>query len=148
MTSNTFSYSLKVWLTSVVTAPILFILIEICRGKLNWQIPGVTVGSAFNMWVFYSAFELFFSLATWFIFYLTLLILVRYVHETGFRKTIICLTAVLFTVITFRVTLLQDGFVNDNNNYLGLMICNCFCIVAGSLLYKLRVAWFTEPGIN
>ena len=59
--NNTFSYSLRVWLTCVVSAPILFILIEICRGKLNWEIPGVTVGSAFNMWVFYAAFELFFS---------------------------------------------------------------------------------------
>ncbi|MDO3641602.1 hypothetical protein [Mucilaginibacter sp. L3T2-6] len=148
MTSNTFLYSLRVWLTSVVTAPILFILIEICRGRLSWQTPEVTIGSVINIWLFYAAFELFFSLATWFLFYIVITILARHILRPHLRMTIIFITGVLFTIVTFRVTLLQDGFFNDNNNYLGLMICNCFCIGAGSLLYKLRVEWFMEPGIN
>ena len=148
MTSNTFSYSLKVWLTSVVSAPILFLLIEISRGKLSWQAPGVIIGSVFNMCLFYAAFELFFSLLTWLLFYIVISVLVRYILRPRLRMTIIALAGIVFTIITFRVTLLQDGFFNDNNNYLGLMICNCFCIGAGSLLYKLKVAWFMEPGIN
>jgi len=148
MTSNTFLYSLRVWLTSVVSAPILFILIEICRGKLRWPTPGVAIGSVLDMWLFYVAFELFFSLATWLLFYLVITVLCRHIFRPRIRTTIICITGILFTIITFRVTLLQDGFFNDNNNYLGLMICNCLCIGAGSLLYKLKTAWFMETGIN
>jgi hypothetical protein len=76
------------------------------------------------------------------------MIIIRHIHAPKRRTAIISAIGVLFTIITFRVTLLQDGFFNDNNNYLGLMICNCFCIGAGSLFYKLKVAWFMEPEMN
>lgn len=148
MTSNTFSYSLKVWLTSVVSAPLLFIFIEIFRGKLNLRGPGILIGYIVNTWLFDAAFELFFSLATWLVFFLTIMVITRHVHALKLRTAVICLIGILFTIITFRVTLLQDGFFNDNNNYLGLMVCNCFCIGAGSLFYKLKIAWFMEPEMN
>lgn len=148
MTSNTFSYSLRVWLTSVINAPILFIFIEIFRGKLNLQGPGILIGYVVNTWLFDAAFELFFSLATWLAFYLTIVLIIKHIHTIKLRMAVISAIGILFTIITFRVTLLQDGFFNDNNNYLGLMVCNCFCIGAGSLLYKLKVAWFMEPEMN
>jgi uncharacterized membrane protein YhaH (DUF805 family) len=139
MNSNIFQYSLRVWLTSVVGAALVFVLITIVKEPNLSQSFWQAIGSFLSDWLFFAGFQLLFSIATWLIFYLTILLIVRRAHNHRTRLWAISAAGIVLTVITFKLTLLQDGLFNDNSGFAYLMIANCFFIGAGSWVYELRL---------
>lgn len=138
MNSNIFQYSLRVWLTSVVGAALVYVLIVLVKEPNISQSFWPAAGSFFSDWLFFAGFQLLFSLATWLIFYLTILVIVRRVHRHRNRLWMISATGILLTVITFKVTLLQGSWFHDNSGFAYLMLADCFFIGAGSWVYELR----------
>jgi len=138
MNSNIFQYSLRVWLTSVIGAALAYVLITAFKEPNLSQSFWPATGSFLSDWFFFAGFQLLFSLATWLIFYLIILFIVRRVQNHRTRLWVISAIGVMLTVITFKLTLLQDGLFNDNSGFAYLMIANCFFIGAGSWFYELR----------
>lgn len=145
MTFNIFKYTLKVWLSSVACAPLLYVIIMFFKGGITGQGFRETVSSVISLWSFYAILELFFSAATWLVFSITVILLVRYIPNEGKRIWATFGSGILLTVITFRVTLLQDGFFNDNSIFIYMMLSNCFFIGAATWFYRLKLPWYMSP---
>jgi len=137
MNSNIFQYSLRVWLTSVIGAALAYVLITVIKEPNLSQSFWPATYSFFSDWSFFAAFQLLFSLATWLIFYLFILLIVRRVQKHRSRLLVISTTGIVLTIVTFKLTLLQDGLFNDNSGFAYLMIANCFFIGSGSWFYEL-----------
>src|SRR4051812_10712402 len=107
MNSNIFQYSLRVWLTSVIGAALIFLLIIMVKepnlSESFWQ----ATGSFLSNWLFFAGFQLLFSLATWLVFYLIILLIVRRVQNHRARRWTISITGILLTIITFKLAVLQ-----------------------------------------
>jgi len=138
MNSNIFQYSLRVWLTSVVGAALAFVLITIVKEPNLSQNFWQATGSFFSDWFFFAGFQLLFSIATWLVFYVIMLLIVKRIRNHRSRLWTISITGIVLTIITFKLTLLQDGLFNDNSGFTYLMISNCFFISTGSWFYELR----------
>lgn len=139
MNSNIFQYSLRVWLTSVVGAALAFVLITIVKEPNLSQNFWQATGSFFSDWFFFAGFQLLFSIATWLVFYVIMLLIVKRIRNHRSRLWTISITGIVLTIITFKLTLLQDGLFNDNSGFTYLMISNCFFISTGSWFYELRL---------
>jgi len=138
MNSNIFQYSLRVWLTSVVGAALVFVLITIVKEPNLSQSFWQAISSFFSDWLFFAGFQLLFSIATWLVFYVVILLLVKRIHNHRTRLWTISIAGIVLTLITFKLTLLQEGLFNDNSGFAYLMIANCFFIGSGSWFYELR----------
>ena len=138
MNSNIFQYSLRVWLTSVIGAALVFLLITMVKEPNLSQSFWQAIGSFLSDWLFFAGFQLLFSLATWLVFYLAILLIVRRVHNHRTRLWIISAVGIVLTIVTFKLTLLQGGWFNNNRGFAYLMLANCFFIGAGSWFYELR----------
>jgi len=145
MTLNIFKYTLKIWLTSVAAAPLLYVMIMLFKGGIGGQGLREAGSSVISLWAFYASLELFFSAATWLVFFITVMVLVRHIQNERKRIWAIFSAGILLTIITFRVSLLQDGFFNDNNIFIYMMLCNCFFIGCATWFYKLKLPWYMSP---
>ena len=138
MNSNIFQYSLRVWLTSVVGASLVYMFITTIKEPNLSQSFWPAIGTFLSDWLFFAGFQLLFSLATWLVFYIFILLIVRRVHNHRTRLWTISIAGILLTIITFKLAVLQDGLFNNNSSFAYLMIANCFFIGAGSWFYELR----------
>lgn len=131
-------YSLKVWLTSVVVAPAFYLII---LNSIHIQQPPGTEHDGWS-WFTYAlcvVFGLLFSFIIWFVFLLIIMLVSRFATNIKTAKCIICITGVVLTIAIFRATLFNNGFVSDGDNFMYLMLANCFCIGFGSWIYKLTL---------
>ena len=144
MVYNVFKYSLKVWLTSVVLAPVLLHLIMYYRGEVN------SLLEAFGESIVFSLFELFFSFITWLMFSVIIMVILVLEGKQTLKIWLIFIAGVLLTIGTFLATILspQDLRGNSNPVFLILMLCNCACIGWGTWFYKLKpVTPVDEPAL-
>src|SRR4051812_35250885 len=115
MNSNIFQYSLRVWLTSVVGASLVYLLIITIKEPNLSQSFWPATGTFLSDWLFFAGFHLLFSLATWLLFYLLILLIVRRLQNHRTRLWVISATGVVLTIVTFKLTVLQDGLFNDSS---------------------------------
>jgi|SRR6185437_2890256 len=143
MVYNVFKYSLKVWLTSVVLAPVLLHVIMYYRGEVN------SLPEAFADSLVFSLFE-FFSFITWLVFSVVIMVILALAGKQTLKIWLIFIAGILLTAGTFLATILspQDLCGNSNPMFLILMICNCACIGWGTWFYKLKpVTPVDEPAL-
>ncbi len=134
-------YSLKVWLTSVLLSPVLYIVLIVIK-NFDVSLRLYSFGSTYILLVLFSFL---FSFLTWFVFFLIIMVISNYACSETIARVIICITGMTMTAATFRLTIFQNGFT-ISDIYIYLMFANCFCIGAGSWIYKFRL--FTHPALK
>ncbi|MDR6945060.1 hypothetical protein [Mucilaginibacter pocheonensis] len=125
-------YSFKVWLTSVIAAPIIFFLINFISTGISSNIFQL-VNFLFYLYIVLATAVA--SVITWLIFYA----IIYFVSRSGWPNRIgllaIFSSSELLVVVTFKLFLvLLNGF--DNTTFNTLMLCHCICIGGGILYYK------------
>ncbi|RYU89287.1 hypothetical protein EWM62_13205 [Mucilaginibacter terrigena] len=135
--SNSFSYSLKVWLTSVVVGPLIYFGATNLFHCYDDEFLGHNfIDYLAGAYMFIVLFSAIFSLTTWISFYFLIRLLVtRDVLKIKYLKYLIALIGVLLTVITFSV---MPGF-RINADYICITFAYCFCIAGCSYFYKLEI---------
>jgi hypothetical protein len=137
MQSNSFSYSLKVWLTSVVLAPVTVLVTNL---STNDHYTGFAshLADAFVFYMLCMIFGGIFSFITWIIFLFIIKGLIAFFPPSRQLKHLIAVAGTLLTVGTFAFF---GWRVFDIHNYFFyLMLANCVCIAGGSHFYKLENA--------
>jgi hypothetical protein len=139
MTFNTIKYTLKVWITSVLFAPVLFILLSAIINQLGFKSVLKSIPAEVMVYIAYVAFELVLSSVTWILFWLITVLWALIPFEPVVRKWFIFLTGLILTIGTFMATLLHSNFFDIHNNDVILMLANCFCIGFGVWYFKLKL---------
>ncbi|MDB5125965.1 MAG: hypothetical protein JWQ85_197 [Mucilaginibacter sp.] len=136
MQSNSFVYSVKVWLTSVVLAPLMFLIIEICSNNRYHLNSTAFIDQQISTYAICVVFGGIFSLITWLLFFFIIKVITIYFPPVREVKYGIAVIGALLTFGTFSIFFpvfdIQDEFFY-------LMISNCICIAGGSCFYKLEI---------
>ncbi|MEP6610225.1 MAG: hypothetical protein ABJA76_00010 [Mucilaginibacter sp.] len=139
MTTNLL-YSLKIWLTSVLLAPIFYLIIMDIKKFAGTQ----QVGPIGEMYFLLTIFGLLFSFVTWFIFFILIMLISSYAPNEITARLIICVTGIVLVLATFMLTIFNHRLTNDGD-FIYLVAANCICIGAGSWIYKLKLYKHPEP---
>jgi len=138
MTSCTFQYSLKVWLTSVVIAPLLFIIftygpqVDYCRNLQQ------VLSSGLFYYVFFACLELAFSLLTWLVFLLVIQLVTMCIYKPIIRRLLICIAGISLTIGNFMIVLSPRELLNFGDGPATIVLFNCLCIGGGVWYYKME----------
>jgi hypothetical protein len=146
MKSNSFIYSIKVWLTSVAIAPVIYLLIESCLKRDYY--PSITdyMNEEISKYAMCVLFGGIFSLLTWVLFFLIIKGIILFYPSADQVKYVIIVLGVLLTTATFAVFL--PPVFNVHNEFFYLMLANCICIAGGSWFYKLDIWQELDIDIN
>nr|WP_067062764.1 hypothetical protein [Mucilaginibacter sp. L294] len=136
MNTNSILYSLKVWLTSVVLAPVIYLTINSCLGKKNQTGFWDFVSEQISIYGGCEIFGIILSFFTWVLFILIIKGIITCFSVFPQLKFVIASVGLLLTIGTFWVFFSVSRFVDG---YYYLMMANCICIVGGSLFYDLMV---------
>ena len=131
-----FKYSLKVWLTSVVVAPVIFM---ICNYSAIDELPRWQYNTSADFVNGYLALVVLgglFSMLTYAFFYLFIKITVNSIQSMIRIKSMICVLGVGLAIGTFQL-FFSSVTEGPKNEFFYLMISNCLCIGWFSWLYKL-----------
>jgi hypothetical protein len=137
MNTNSILYSLRVWLTSVFLAPLVFVMVETFKNQ-SYQ-PGFAgfISEKATEYLGCVIFGGIFSFFTWVIFILIIKGLITALSGYPQLKMIIVITGVLLSAGTFAV-FLPESF-RFYNEFFYLMSANCMCIGGGAWFYKLEI---------
>ena len=136
MTYRALNYSLKVWLTSVLIAPIMLFMFLVIETYLQPSTHGLTYSNTGWYLTFYITivlYELMFLALTMLIFWGFVEVSIIFNITPLLRKLLIFLIGVSLSIGTSA--LLQSPFIIDDFFFVA-MICNTICIGLGCWLYK------------
>jgi hypothetical protein len=135
MTTNSFRYATKVWLTSVLFSPFVFLLIN---GTLNTEkLKLKAVG--LNGFIFLSLLIGFLiSIPNWITFFFLIKFINKQRYSIIIKKTYIILTGFCLTLILFCLTFFRDYFVLQYDFHSKLFISYSVTIIIGIIIYKLK----------
>ena len=133
-------YSLKVWLTSVMIAPVFHLVIMGIKHSDGTE----QAGEICRTYIMLTIFELLFSFVTWFIFFIITILIGSYAKNEIAARAIICAIGVIMVPATFMLTL-PDYRLTIIGDFIYLIGGNCLCIAACSWIYKLKLYRHPEP---
>jgi len=136
MQSNSFVYSLKVWLTSVALAPIIYLCIEACIKKNYYASFTAFLNEQIGIYVMCILFGGLFSLLTWLLFFVIIKFVIIYLNRAWGIKYLLSLIGALLTIGTFAIFF---PVLDVHTEFFYLMVANCICISGGSLYYHLEI---------
>ncbi len=122
-------YSLKVWLSSALIAPMIYGILELCLTPDRLSLSNIEVYPILVI------LELVFSLLTWIMFWMVIELAIRLLSNHILRKCLISFMGVLLTIGTFKVFVFLDITFSLTNLFFVLMACNALCIAIGSWFY-------------
>ena len=129
----TLPYSLKVWLSSVFLAPLIFLAICYC-----FYPKSTDSDSIIQTYFLFTVVSGVCSFVTWLIFWGVATLACLYIPDRLKRKLIICFLGIILTIITFLPFFLEDDMrFSLDDARISMMLFNCLCIGAGSLFYNL-----------
>ena len=134
MQANSFSYSLKVWLTSVVVGPVMFFIIDLCINKQS-----LSLGRYINDAPYYFLYVIFggvCSFPTWVTFLLIIKGLIASFPSSRQLKHPVAVAGALLTAGTFAFFGWRAFDVH--NNFFCMMLAYASCIAGASYFYKLE----------
>jgi hypothetical protein len=138
MQSNSFVYSMKIWLTSVVLSPLFYLIIEAyLKGNQRSGFDDF-ISNQITTYIMFVIFSGFFSFFTWVLFLCIVKVITLYFPSVQLAKCIIVAIGLLLTAGTFAVILPESFNIGDHFFY--IMLANCICIASGSCFYKLEIA--------
>ena len=124
-------FSLKVWLSSALITPAVFIPLQL------FTTAGKQDLAEFAVYPFLVIFEIAFSFFTWIMFWALIELLVRLTNDRILRKIMISLMGVVLTFGTFKVFSLLDGS-DSYMNFFELMVTNAIVIALGSWYFNIE----------
>jgi uncharacterized membrane protein len=138
MVYNSLKYSLKVWLTSVLVSPLIFVLL-LClkQTKDITEIFNNELSLLFG-YVTFVFVQMILSCVTWFLFWIFILLMASSQLSQRIRIWAIFFVAMILTVGTFALILLPFDSSNDRDGLINLMYANCMGIGWGVWYYKLE----------
>ncbi|HEX3385362.1 MAG TPA: hypothetical protein VHS53_09250, partial [Mucilaginibacter sp.] len=92
-------YSFKVWITAVLTAPVLFFSI----GVFDRQTSISEIAEVIPIYLLFAFVEFIFSILTWVAFWMTIELIVRIASDNLVRKMLISMAGIILTTTTFLV---------------------------------------------
>ena len=128
-------YSLKVWLSSVFLAPLIYLFIQWWLGSK--QISSDPIFKLYPIMVF---FELIFSFFIWAIFWGIIEISGVFLINKLIRKWLIFISSIILAASTSLVLCWPVSRHSFNDIFFDVGICNCVCIGAGCWFFKLGPA--------
>jgi hypothetical protein len=129
MKYSSLSYSLKVWLTSVLLAPLILIVCFLPKSA--------DFNTMFQIYLIFTIASGVFSLITWLTFWGVANLAYHYIPDKIKRKLIICFSGIILTIITFLLIFLLEDDMSRSLEFTIIILTYCFCIGAGSLFYNL-----------
>jgi hypothetical protein len=126
-------YSLKVWLSSVLLAPLIYIFIQ---SWVDFNSVTADTFSAFYPIVVFA--ELIFSLFTWLIFWGVIEVSGIFLMNRLTRKWVIFISSVILSASTFLLLCWPVTRHSFNDIFFDVGLCNCVCIGAGCWFFRLR----------
>ena len=141
MQSNSYSYSVKVWLTSVSVGPVTLLGINLHNN--NAQGIASYLADVFLYYMLCIIFGGLLSILTWLTFLFMIKGLVATFPSSRHLKHLIAATGALLTACTFAF--FGWSIFNPHNEFFYLMLTYAICIAGGSYFYKLEIT--PEPDI-
>jgi len=135
MLPNSFIYGLKIWLTSVATAPVIYLAVEACTAHAGEDFTDL-INQGFQFYGLCLFFGALFSLPTFIIFSIIIQGVTYYCTSIRHIKFVMAGIGVVLTSGTFAIFVFPN---NKDSEAILLMISNAVCIAAGALFYKLDV---------
>lgn len=129
-------FSLKIWLSSALVTPVIFITLQ------QFATTGKGDLSEFAAYPFLVTLEIAFSFFTWIMFWATIELIVRLTNDRFLRKFIISFMGIILTFGTFKVYSFLDGS-DSYMNFFELMVTNATMIALGSWYFNIEPK--TEP---
>jgi hypothetical protein len=140
MICYTFGYSIRVWLTSVVMAPMLFMILTFCNeGVYHQSFKQVLHNSLFGYLAFVFL-EVCFSFIPWMAFLVAVQYTVSVVAKPAVRIWLVFTEGILLTAATCIIYLSPNNVFNVTDKVTCVMICNCICMGWGIWYYRLEPA--------
>lgn len=136
MQSNSYSYSIKVWLTSVCIGPMTLIVINSGNNAHQANFVSYLV-DVFMYYILCIIIGGLFSLLTWLIFFCIIRGLIATFPSSRQLKHLIATVGLLLTAGTFAI--FGWRIFNIHNELFYLMLTYAICIAGGSYFYKLEI---------
>ena len=133
--SNSFQFTTRVWLTSIVSAPALLVTID--SFSLGMTIKEFLIGRLYFI-LFAIVFGIIFSLPSWTILFLTTKFINRRQLSILQKKLLLLPVAALLTVAPFYILFSADDWNTQKETSLKFGAYYLATILGGILLYKLR----------
>ena len=130
-------YSFKIWVTSAFISPLIWGLIETFKNVTCYYDVLESLRSSIFLMAVLGTIQLILSIFTWVIFLLFIHFTIATKLNPQLRSLLIFVTGIFLTVATFYLLTFPIGFPENNSEGFALMLCNCFCIGAGTFIYKL-----------
>lgn len=133
------SYSFKVWITSILLAPVIFTSIYFFYDHQLLSISLSGIGSLLQGYFGLITVGCVLSFITWLFFWGIGIVTCRHTTNVIHRKLIMSLMGIILTILTFLFIFsclfsFKDTFTDMP---LTIMLSYCFCIGTGSLFYNL-----------
>lgn len=149
MSATTFLYTLKVWLSAVFVAPLLFITgISVKEVFFDMDTTSQITGQMLaGDWKVYKSIVLLgavFSFPTWLIFLMAIMIARKSSDSARQRRQIVVVVAITLTIGTFAAVLGIFGIFFDLS-FIYIPLSYCISIAVGGWYYKLEATEKPEP---
>lgn len=137
MRYNIFTYSLKVWSTSIITGSLIFTVTQLYQKSNYTPLTESVIRETFGTFVFFCIAQFIFSFLIWVVYILFIKLLARYSIEMRNIKIWSTVLAIAATIFLFFSLNFFDAF-NVKDPFLYVMLGDCFAIAMGSAIYKLK----------
>ena len=132
-----FYFSVRVWLTSVLVAPALFMVIQAYIDSLNHTYANPTYFEP-GMYLFMVVFELVTTFIIWLVFWAITEAIVYCIGLEELQRWLIFVTGLLLTIVPFMVLVGFPVLINPRSDMFIPMLANAVCIGCGCWFYRLR----------
>ena len=138
MEKNVFRYSFKVWITSVLVAPALYIIASALLHYSTIDFGANSPDNVIGVYVIFTFCGALFSLVTFLVFFLFVWIASNICRPAP-RKIFIFLSGSILTAVTFIALFGINLAFSPHDDLCIIMYANIFCIGFGSCFYKLKI---------
>ena len=139
MKYDPFGYSLKVWSTSVIGAPVSAFILYALFSKTGFaELRDQPVTAVIPWTFFYILFQFLFSLPVWLFFWLVISIITNTISNPRDQKLLISLIGMFLTIGAFLFVFGQNILLNYKSLFCYLLYSNCFFIGVGAGYYNLK----------
>ncbi len=135
MTSNSFRYATKIWLTSAILSPFMFFLIS---GTIDAQRLSISFIGIRDFVIFSIILGILFSIPNWLLFFFAIKFINKQTHRLHTKKLFISLIGTMLTLLLFYFMFLKNGLGSQFDNHLKQFIAYSLTIILGTIIYRLR----------
>jgi uncharacterized membrane protein HdeD (DUF308 family) len=136
MNFRALDFTLRVWLTSVLVAPAIYIIVQWYVDSIN-NVANREYLNPF-MYLMVVIFELIFSFVIWLIFWGIVEAVVFYCHTKELQRWLIFISAMILTIVPLALLGDFESVIDYKNWMFTPMVANALCIGCGCWLYKLE----------